>query len=165
MSRAGKSEDLAGTRQRRPRYLPDPKSIPLFRCSSCFALYQVTIAEASPATADLKIECRVCNAPRAERTVRPEISSPAESEPRGRTAGAAWFSSGKPHRQEAVDEKATTVRPGQFRRPDLFTENESIGPGCSGRVGCQLINKAACPNSVLAARAALSAPLQWGPPQ
>jgi hypothetical protein len=63
MSRAGKSEDLAGTRQRRPRYLPDPKSIPLFRCSSCFALYQVTIAEASPATADLKIECRVCNAP------------------------------------------------------------------------------------------------------
>jgi hypothetical protein len=62
MSRAGKSEDLAGTRQRRPRYLPDPKSIPLFRCSSCFALYQVTEAKA-PETADLKTTCEVCSAP------------------------------------------------------------------------------------------------------
>jgi hypothetical protein len=62
MSRAGKSEDQAVIRQRRPRNLPDSRSIPLFRCSSCFALYQVTRAKASE-TVDLKIDCEVCNAP------------------------------------------------------------------------------------------------------
>jgi hypothetical protein len=40
-----------------------PNSIPLFRCSSCFALYQVTKAQAGPETVDLKIACRVCGEP------------------------------------------------------------------------------------------------------
>jgi hypothetical protein len=43
--------------------MPDPNSIPLFRCSSCFALYQVTKAQAGPETVDLKIACRVCDEP------------------------------------------------------------------------------------------------------
>jgi hypothetical protein len=43
--------------------MPDSNSIPLFRCSRCFALYQVTKAEAGPETVDLKIACRVCSAP------------------------------------------------------------------------------------------------------
>jgi hypothetical protein len=44
--------------------MPDPNSVPLFRCSGCFAsLYQVTKAAAGPETVDLKIECRVCKAP------------------------------------------------------------------------------------------------------
>jgi hypothetical protein len=44
-------------------HMPDPNSIPLFRCSTCFALYQVTKAEAGPETIDLEIACRVCSAP------------------------------------------------------------------------------------------------------
>ena len=63
MSRAGKYENPAETRQRRPRYLPDPKSIPLFRCSSCFALYQVTKVEVGTEKIDLKMACEVCSTP------------------------------------------------------------------------------------------------------
>ena len=43
--------------------MADPNSIPLFRCSGCFALYQVTAAQAGPETVDLKIACKLCNAP------------------------------------------------------------------------------------------------------
>jgi hypothetical protein len=43
--------------------MPDPNSIPLFRCSSCFALYQVIKALAGSETVDLKIACHVCGEP------------------------------------------------------------------------------------------------------
>jgi hypothetical protein len=43
--------------------MPDQYSIPLFRCSSCFALYQVTKARAGSETVDLKIACQVCDEP------------------------------------------------------------------------------------------------------
>jgi hypothetical protein len=41
----------------------DPNAVPLFRCKSCFALYQVVKAQASPETVDLEIACRVSNGP------------------------------------------------------------------------------------------------------
>jgi hypothetical protein len=43
--------------------MPDSNSIPLLRCSSCFALYQVTKAAVGPEAVDLKIACMVCSAP------------------------------------------------------------------------------------------------------
>jgi hypothetical protein len=43
--------------------MPGPNLVPLFRCSSCFALYQVTKAPAGPETVDLKIACQVCDEP------------------------------------------------------------------------------------------------------
>ena len=43
--------------------MPNFYSEPLFRCKSCFALYQVIKAPADPKTIDLEIACRVCNAP------------------------------------------------------------------------------------------------------
>ncbi len=46
--------------------MPDPSAIPLFRCSKCFALYQVT-AQAGPHNDDLQIVCQVCNEPLAAR--------------------------------------------------------------------------------------------------
>ena len=46
--------------------MPDPSAIPLFRCSRCFSLYQVT-AQAGPDNDDLKIVCQVCNEPLAAR--------------------------------------------------------------------------------------------------
>jgi hypothetical protein len=87
-----------------------------FTGSGCFALYQVTKAEAGPETVDLKVACKICSAPfpARGRAVRPEVFSLARSEPHGCTAGAARFSSGKTHgaEQEAVDEKAPTVKAG-----------------------------------------------------
>ena len=47
--------------------MPDPNSVPLFRCKSCFALYQVVKAQAGPETVDPQIACRVCNGPLAAR--------------------------------------------------------------------------------------------------
>jgi hypothetical protein len=47
--------------------MPDPSAVPLFRCSRCFALYQVIKAPADPETVDLEIACRVCNEPLAAR--------------------------------------------------------------------------------------------------
>jgi hypothetical protein len=47
----------------RARRMPDPNSTPLFRCSGCFALYQVMKAEAGPETVDLKVACKICSAP------------------------------------------------------------------------------------------------------
>ena len=55
------------SRLRRRRDMPDPNSIPLFRCSSCFALYQVVKTQAGPETVDPQIACRVCNGPLAAR--------------------------------------------------------------------------------------------------
>jgi hypothetical protein len=46
--------------------MPDPSAIPLFRCSRCFALYQVT-AQAGRDNDDLTIVCEVCNEPLAAR--------------------------------------------------------------------------------------------------
>jgi hypothetical protein len=46
--------------------MPDPSAIPLFRCSRCFALYQVT-AQAARDNDDLTIVCEVCNEPLAAR--------------------------------------------------------------------------------------------------
>jgi hypothetical protein len=43
--------------------MPDPNAVPLFRCKSCFALYQVVKAQAGPETVDLEIACRVCSEP------------------------------------------------------------------------------------------------------
>jgi hypothetical protein len=43
--------------------MPDPNAVPLFRCKTCFALYQVVKAQAGPETVDLEIACRVCNGP------------------------------------------------------------------------------------------------------
>jgi hypothetical protein len=43
--------------------MPDTNAIPLFRCKSCLALYQIVKAPAGPETADLKIACKLCNAP------------------------------------------------------------------------------------------------------
>ena len=43
--------------------MPNFYSVPLFRCESCFALYQVVKAPAGTETADLEIACQVCNAP------------------------------------------------------------------------------------------------------
>jgi hypothetical protein len=43
--------------------MSDPTAIPLYRCPSCFALYQVIKAQAGPDTVDLKIACQVCNWP------------------------------------------------------------------------------------------------------
>jgi len=43
--------------------VPDPNANPLFHCSTCFALYQVTKAEAGAETVDREIACRVCDAP------------------------------------------------------------------------------------------------------
>ena len=43
--------------------MPNFYSVPLFRCESCFALYQVVKAPAGTETADLEIACPVCNAP------------------------------------------------------------------------------------------------------
>jgi hypothetical protein len=61
-SRVGSYDGHAGNPIRNgPRHMPDPNSIPLFRCSNCFALYQVTKAQAGPETVDLKIACQVCN--------------------------------------------------------------------------------------------------------
>jgi hypothetical protein len=42
-------------------------SVPLFRCKSCFALYEVVKAPAAPKTVNLEIACRVCNEPLAAR--------------------------------------------------------------------------------------------------
>ena len=47
--------------------MPDPNSVPLFRCKSCFALYQVVKTQAGPETVDPQIACRVCNGPLAAR--------------------------------------------------------------------------------------------------
>jgi hypothetical protein len=47
--------------------VPNFYSAPLFRCKSCFALYEVVKAQASPETVDLQIACRVCNEPLAAR--------------------------------------------------------------------------------------------------
>ena len=41
--------------------MPDPNAVPLFRCKSCFALYQIVKAPAGLETVDRKIACRVCN--------------------------------------------------------------------------------------------------------
>ena len=49
------------------RDMPDPNSVPLFRCKSCFALYQVVKTQAGPETVDPQIACRVCNGPLAAR--------------------------------------------------------------------------------------------------
>jgi hypothetical protein len=109
-------------RRRRPRYLPDPKSIPLFRCSSCFALYQVTEAKA-PETADLKTTCEVCSAPLPAR--REEVALKyffLRKATHGRPAGAAWVSAGKPQSQEAVDEKALGLK----RASSRFVHGERI---------------------------------------
>ena len=43
--------------------MPDPNAVPLFRCKSCFALYQVVKARAGPETVELEVACRVCNGP------------------------------------------------------------------------------------------------------
>jgi hypothetical protein len=43
--------------------MPNFNSEPLFRCKSCFALYQVVKAPTAPKTIDLEIACRVCNEP------------------------------------------------------------------------------------------------------
>jgi hypothetical protein len=43
--------------------MPDPNTVPLFRCKSCFALYQVVKARAGPETVELEVACRVCNGP------------------------------------------------------------------------------------------------------
>ena len=47
--------------------MADPRSLPLFKCPSCGALYQVVKAEAGPETVDHKITCRVCSGPLAGR--------------------------------------------------------------------------------------------------
>src|SRR4029077_13733956 len=47
--------------------MPDPNSVPLFRCKSCFALYQVVKTQAGPETVDPQIACRVCKGPLAAR--------------------------------------------------------------------------------------------------
>jgi hypothetical protein len=47
--------------------MPDPNSVPLFRCKSCFALYQVVKTQAGPETVDPQIAYRVCNGPLAAR--------------------------------------------------------------------------------------------------
>jgi hypothetical protein len=47
--------------------MPDPNSVPLFRCKSCIALYQVVKAQGGPETVDPQIACRVCNGPLAAR--------------------------------------------------------------------------------------------------
>ena len=44
-----------------------PRSLPLFKCPSCGALYQVVKAEAGSETVDHKITCRVCSGPLAAR--------------------------------------------------------------------------------------------------
>jgi hypothetical protein len=41
--------------------MPDHNAVPLFRCKSCFALYQIVKAPAGLETVDRKIACRVCN--------------------------------------------------------------------------------------------------------
>jgi hypothetical protein len=41
--------------------MPDPNSVPLFRCKSCVALYQVIKTQAGPETIDPQIACPVCN--------------------------------------------------------------------------------------------------------
>jgi hypothetical protein len=43
--------------------MPDPNAVPLFRCKSCFALYQVVKARAGAEIVDLEVACRVCNGP------------------------------------------------------------------------------------------------------
>jgi hypothetical protein len=43
--------------------MADPRSLPLFTCSSCGAVYQVVKAEAGPETVDHKITCLVCKGP------------------------------------------------------------------------------------------------------
>jgi hypothetical protein len=43
--------------------MPDPNAVPLFRCKSCFALYQIIKGPAGPETVDREIACRVCNTP------------------------------------------------------------------------------------------------------
>jgi hypothetical protein len=42
-------------------------SLPLFKCPSCGALYQLVKAEAGSETVDHKIACRVCGGPFAAR--------------------------------------------------------------------------------------------------
>jgi len=43
--------------------MPDPNAVPLFRCKSCFALYQVVKARAGAEIVDLEVACRVGDAP------------------------------------------------------------------------------------------------------
>jgi hypothetical protein len=43
--------------------MPDPNAVPLLRCKSCFALYQVVKARASPEGVEPEVACRVCNEP------------------------------------------------------------------------------------------------------
>ena len=43
--------------------MADPNGIPLFRCKSCFALYQIVKAPAGPETADRNSACTACNVP------------------------------------------------------------------------------------------------------
>jgi hypothetical protein len=47
--------------------MPDPNAVPLFRCKSCFALYQVVKAPAGAETVDRELACRVCNGSLAAR--------------------------------------------------------------------------------------------------
>jgi predicted Zn finger-like uncharacterized protein len=47
--------------------MADPRSLPLFKCPSCGAVYQVVKAEAGPETVDHKITCRVCKGSLAPR--------------------------------------------------------------------------------------------------
>jgi hypothetical protein len=64
---AASAVDRAGRPHQEPcNNMPDPNAIPLFRCSRCFALYQVT-AQADSDKHDLKIICQVCNEPLAAR--------------------------------------------------------------------------------------------------
>jgi hypothetical protein len=44
-----------------------PRSLPLFKCPSCGAVYQVVKAEAGSGTVNHKITCRICSGPLAAR--------------------------------------------------------------------------------------------------
>jgi hypothetical protein len=47
--------------------MADPRLLPLFKCPSCGAVYQMVKVEAGPETVDHKITCRVCNGQLAAR--------------------------------------------------------------------------------------------------
>jgi hypothetical protein len=79
--------------------MPDPNSVPLFRCKSCFALYQVVKTQAGPETVDPQIACRVCKGPLAAREGQFVLKYflLREASRLDTTAGPARFSAGKTH--------------------------------------------------------------------
>jgi len=108
--------------------MPDPNSVPLFRCKSCFALYQVVKTQAGPETVDPQIACRAIRKLHAG-------SAKGRSPPAKGNSSLNTFSCGKraalmhgghgkafygqnplrgARRRRCQYEKARAVKPGQF---------------------------------------------------